>query len=93
MKAMVLHEYNSDLLLELVEDPRPECMEIVIEVKACGMCYTDVKITTGQLCSFIHLPHIPGHEIVGRVVEVGAEVKKIKVGDKGIVYFLIGCGD
>jgi len=91
MKAMVLKEYNEDLLLEELNIPKPEDMEIVIKVENCGICYTDFKIFHGELNSFIKLPHIPGHEVAGRVVEIGKGVSNIKVGDKGIVYFLIGC--
>lgn len=93
MKAMVLHEYNKNLLLEEVEDPKLENSDILIKVEGCGMCYTDVKITTGKLHLFVTLPHIPGHEVAGSVVEVGRDAQNIKPGDKGIVYFLIGCRD
>jgi len=92
MRAMVLEHYNSDLIQKFVEDPKPSDMEIVIAVRACGICQTDVKIVTGQLSAFITLPHIPGHEIAGEVVEVGRGVKDIHVGDKGVVYCLVTCG-
>jgi propanol-preferring alcohol dehydrogenase len=92
MKAMVLKEYNNDLLQENVPDPVPDAGEVVLQVRACGMCFTDVKITTGQLKSFINLPHIPGHEIAGEVVALGAGVNNVKVGDKGVVYFILNCG-
>jgi len=93
MRAMVLHEYGRELILEEVSDPSCGSAEIVMKVEGCGMCYTDVKVVTGQLSDFIELPHIPGHEIAGRVVEVGKDVKGIEVGQKGVCYFLIGCGD
>jgi len=57
------------------------------------MCYTDIKIVTGQLSKFIKLPHIPGHEIAGEIVETGKNVKSLKPGQKGVVYSIIGCGD
>ncbi len=93
MKAMVLREYNSPLMYEEVPQPLPKRTEIVVRVHACGMCFTDVKIVTGQLSRFITLPHIPGHEIAGTVVEIGRDVKHVKVGDKGVCHFLLGCGD
>ena len=93
MKAMVLREYNNSLVMEEVADPRPLEDEVVVKVHGAGMCYTDIKIITGQLDRFIRLPHIPGHEIAGEIVETGKNVKNIKPGQKGIVYSIIGCGD
>ena len=93
MKALVLKEYNKDLYLENVKDPEAGYSDIIMQVKACGMCYTDVKIVTGKLAHFINLPHIPGHEIAGEVVAVGKGVKHLRAGQKGIAYFLIGCRD
>ena len=93
MKAMVLNKYNSDLVLEEREKPEPDSEEVVIRVENCGICGTDVKIAAGQLSSIITLPHVPGHEIAGSVAEVGSNVKGIGEGDRGVVYFYIGCGD
>jgi len=93
MKAMVLKEYNKDLVLEDRETPKPGSNEIVIKVASCGICGTDIKIVTGLLPHIITLPRIPGHEIAGNVVEVGGDVKNVKVGDQGIAYFYRGCGD
>ncbi len=92
MKAMVLQEYNKDLVYKDVPDPVAGHGEIVLKVKACGMCFTDVKITTGVLDKFVTLPHIPGHEIAGEVAAVGQGVTGIKVGDKGVAYFILSCG-
>jgi 2-desacetyl-2-hydroxyethyl bacteriochlorophyllide A dehydrogenase len=88
---MVLREYDRPLVYEDVPEPSPKRNEIVVKVHACGMCFTDVKIQTGQLSGFITLPHIPGHEIAGTVVEAGEDVKGVKVGDRGICHFLLGC--
>lgn len=92
MKAMVLKEYNQDLVYEDAADPAPGHGEIVLRVKACGMCFTDVKITTGLLHKFVTLPHIPGHEIAGEVAAVGPGVQNVKVGEKGVAYFILSCG-
>jgi 2-desacetyl-2-hydroxyethyl bacteriochlorophyllide A dehydrogenase len=92
VQAMVLEQYERELVLQRVEDPRPGPTEIVLRVRAAGMCYTDIKIITGQLASFIRLPHIPGHEIAGEVVEVGSEVRDVRIGDRGVAYCLVTCG-
>lgn len=93
MEAAVLEEYGSRLALREIPDPVPAEDEIVLRVKACGMCYTDVKIVDGQLAAAIRLPHVPGHEVAGEVAEVGRQVKGLRVGDRGVCYFLLGCGD
>lgn len=92
MNAMVLKEYGKDLVLETVPDPSVGPGEVVVKVTACGMCFTDVKIVTGKLASFVSLPHIPGHEIAGEVVAVGPGARDVKVGDKGVAQFILSCG-
>ena len=92
MKAMVLREYGAPLSLEEVPKPEPGRDEVVLKVSHCGVCGTDLKITGGMLRSIITLPHVPGHEIVGTVDSVGTDVRGIKEGDRGVVYFYVGCG-
>lgn len=94
MKAWVLQEYHRKMTLEEVADPVPDSFEIVLRVKACGVCGTDLKIVSGKIPPpIVTLPHTPGHEIAGEVVAVGSEVKNISVGQKGIAYFYIACRD
>jgi D-arabinose 1-dehydrogenase-like Zn-dependent alcohol dehydrogenase len=93
MEAAVLVEYGAPLQILPVPDPRPADDEIVIRVRACGMCYTDVKIADGQLAAAVTLPHVPGHEVAGEVVETGRNVRGLKAGDRGVCYFLLGCGE
>ena len=93
MKAMVLKEYNSSLKAEIADDPCPDADEVVVRVRGAGMCFTDIKIITGQLSGFITLPLIPGHEVAGEIAETGKNVKNLKPGQKGVVYSIIGCGD
>jgi len=94
MKAMVLREYNQHMSLENMEDPAPGPLEIILRVRACGICGTDLKIVSGKIPPpIVILPHTPGHEIAGEVVAIGSAVKNVSVGQKGIAYFYIGCKD
>ncbi|MGM0432735.1 MAG: alcohol dehydrogenase catalytic domain-containing protein [Spirochaetota bacterium] len=92
MKAMVLTEYNRPLEYQDVEDPRPGDHDIVLKVGAAGLCATDIKIASGRLSAFITLPHIPGHEIAGEIVEKGNHVSGLEIGQHGIAYPIISCG-
>ena len=92
MKAMVLTEYNRPLEYQNVDDPRPGANDIVLKVRAAGMCSTDLKIITGRLSDFIMLPHIPGHEIAGDIVSIGSGVKHLEIGQHGIAYPVLSCG-
>jgi len=94
MKALVLREYNHEMLLENVADPVPGPSDIILRVTACGVCGTDLKIFSGKIPPpIVTLPHTPGHEIAGEVVEFGSSVKNVSIGQQGIVYFYIGCKD
>ena len=65
-------------LLELreVEKPAPRADEVLIKVEACGVCRTDLHVIDGDL-KYPRLPLVPGHEIVGRVEEIGDGVAMI----------------
>lgn len=54
--------------------------DVQIEILYCGVCHSDIHTAKGEWASTIY-PVVPGHEIVGRIVKVGAHVKKHKVGD------------
>ena len=91
MKAAILKEYSKPIVIEEVPEPRVRANEVLVRVKACGICGTDVKTCTGKKDG-IKLPLILGHEIAGEIVELGAGVESLKVGDRGIVYFYVSCG-
>lgn len=91
MKAMVLREFNQPLRLEEVEIPKIGRGEILIRVKACGVCASNVKYSKGS-DPVIKLPHILGHEPVGEVADVGPEVKDFSVRDRVSVYIFVTCG-
>ncbi len=73
--------------------PRPRRGELLIEVQACGVCRTDLHVVEGDLP--VHRPHVtPGHEIVGRVVEIGGDTDtEFAVGDSvGVPWLGFTCG-
>ncbi len=87
---MVLHEFNQPLRLEEVEVPRIGAGELLVHVKACGVCASNVKYAKGS-SPYIKLPHILGHEPAGEVVEVGPNVEGFGIGDKVCIYIFITC--
>ena len=91
MSAMVLGRAGEPLRLESRPVPKPGDHELLLEVAACGVCRTDLHVADGD----IHgpLPIVPGHEIVGRVIELGREAGDFAVGDRVGVPWLGGtCG-
>jgi alcohol dehydrogenase, propanol-preferring len=73
-------------------DPRPGPGELVIEVAACGVCRTDLQIAEGDLEARV-LPIVPGHQVAGRVVAVGAGVEGWAIGDRaGVAWLGHTCG-
>ena len=59
-------------------DPRPD--DVVIDILYCGVCHSDIHQARNEWRNSIY-PMVPGHEIIGRISSVGAEVSKFKVGD------------
>jgi propanol-preferring alcohol dehydrogenase len=96
MKAAVLREFKKPLTLEEVGQPHPGVDEILIQVEACGVCHSDVHVADGDWSQFAKLvksPLILGHEIVGVVVDKGAEVRHLQTGDRvGVPWIHWTCG-
>jgi len=97
MKAAILHELKRPLTIEEVVQPKPAAHEVLIEVEACGVCHSDLHVADGdwpQLVPITKTPLILGHEIAGRVVEKGASVKHLGVGDRvGVPWVHWTCGE
>ncbi len=92
MKAAVLHKPGSPLVVQDVDEPRAEPGEILIQVKACGVCHTDLHLAAGEW-RLPKLPLILGHEAVGLVRAVGPGVANFKVGERaGIPWIYSTCG-
>ena len=92
MRAMVLEKSRALLLMRERPTPAPAAGEILVEVAACGVCRTDLHVVDGELPN-PKLPLIPGHEIVGRVAVLGAEVAGLAVGERiGVPWLGYTCG-
>jgi alcohol dehydrogenase len=65
---------------------------VVIEVRATGLCRSDWHGWQGHDADITELPHVPGHELAGEVLAVGADVTRWRVGDRVTVPFICACG-
>jgi alcohol dehydrogenase, propanol-preferring len=97
MKAAILRDFKTPLVLEDVEQPQPGAHDVLIEVEACGVCHSDLHIADGdwqQLVPITKRPLILGHEIAGHVVEKGEAVNHLKLGDHvGVPWVYWTCGE
>jgi propanol-preferring alcohol dehydrogenase len=92
MKAMVFESVGNPLILMDVPVPSIEPLKVLVEVLACGICRTDLHIIDGELTE-PKFPLILGHEIIGRVAEIGDEVTTLKIGDLvGVPWLGYTCG-
>ncbi|MGA8303667.1 MAG: zinc-dependent alcohol dehydrogenase family protein [Thermoplasmata archaeon] len=92
MRAMVLHAAGSSLREEERRDADIGPHDVRIQVRACGVCRTDLHIVDGELTP-PNLPRIPGHEIVGSITAVGTEARRYRVGDRvGVPWLGWTCG-
>lgn len=91
MRAMVLEKCKKPLVAQEVARPKPLDNEVLIKVRACGVCRTDLHIADGELIP-PKLPLILGHQIVGTVIETGKKVTKHSVGDTvGVPWLCSTC--
>lgn len=90
MKAAVLKGLNN-IVVEEVPIPHPEDGEILLKVKSCAVCGSDVRIYRHGNPR-VKFPQIIGHEVAGEVVEVGTGVEKFKIGDRVAVGADVPCG-
>jgi propanol-preferring alcohol dehydrogenase len=80
------------LQLEDVPDPVPRPGEVRVRVSACACCRTDLHVVEGDL-DLPHLPVVPGHQVVGRVDELGEGCTELRIGDRvGVPWLHRTCG-
>jgi propanol-preferring alcohol dehydrogenase len=92
MQAMVLDAPRTRLRLAELPEPRVGADEVLLKVRACAVCRTDLHVVDGELPE-PKLPLVPGHEIVGTVIAVGSSVDRFRVGDRvGVPWLGWTCG-
>ncbi len=92
MRALRLHAARTPLRLESLAVPTPGPGQVLIQVSACAVCRTDLHVVDGELAR-PKLPLVPGHEIIGRVVALGAGAGRYKPGDRvGVPWLGWTCG-
>jgi alcohol dehydrogenase len=91
MRAVLISEFGA--APELTEVPDPQCPPdgVVVAVEATGLCRSDWHGWMGHDAD-VELPHVPGHELAGTVVEVGPEVTRWQPGDRVTTPFVLACG-
>ena len=91
MKALLFEQFQGTLSIQQVNDPSPKEHGVVVQVKATGLCRSDWHGWMGHDPD-ITLPHVPGHELAGEIVDVGKEVNRFKIGDRVTAPFVCACG-
>ena len=92
MRAQLLTAAHQPLVASEIAPPRLEAGEVLIAVKACAVCRTDLHIVDGEL-AHPKLPLVPGHEIVGTVIEIGPRADRFRIGDRvGVPWLGWTCG-
>lgn len=90
---MILERQGQPLILREVEPPKPKSGELLIKVKACGVCRTDLHVVDGDLTQ-PGLPLIPGHQIIGEVIDSSLAEGAFKIGMRvGIPWLGYSCGE
>lgn len=91
MKAVYYEKFQGPIHVRQLADPTVSSDSVVIKVSATGLCRSDWHGWMGHDPDII-LPHVPGHELAGTIVEIGSSIKNFKVGDRVTVPFVSGCG-
>jgi len=80
MRAAVMTEVRKPWTIKNLPDPKPQAGQVLIRIRASGMCGTDLHVHHGVMP--VPLPLVLGHEPVGEIVEVGAGVAGLRAGDR-----------
>jgi len=91
MRAARFYGPHKPLVLEDVAKPSPGTGEVLVKVRAAGICHTELHFLDGVLNLGV-VPITLGHEIAGTIEEIGSGVDNVSIGDRVIVYYYVGCG-
>ncbi|MCU0223962.1 MAG: zinc-dependent alcohol dehydrogenase family protein [Acidobacteria bacterium] len=92
MRAMVLERAGQPLVPRELAEPVPGPGELLLEVRACGICRTDLHVVDGELTR-PKLPLVPGHQVVGRVLAAGPGAAGLAIGSRvGVPWLGWTCG-
>lgn len=92
MRAVYFEQFGGPVTVERLPDPIAPDDGVVIRVMASGLCRSDWHGWMGHDDGIV-LPHVPGHEFAGEVVEVGSRVVRWRSGDRVTAPFCCGCGN
>src|SRR5215210_189306 len=92
MKAIRLVQVGNPLRMQEVLIPAPGPGDVLMRVRAAGICHTDVHYRAGTSPVGV-LPRTPGHEIAGIIEQVGSQVSTVEVGDRVCVHYVLSCGE
>ena len=96
MKAIRIHEHGGVDKLRFEDAPDPEINSpkaLILKLEAAALNHIDIWTRMGATGTYVPMPHILGADGAGVVVEVGAEVRSVKTGDKVCLYSFTGCGE
>jgi len=91
MKAAIYESFKGPINVTNVDDPQTKPGAVILKVLATGICRSDWHGWQGHDADII-LPHVPGHELVGTIVDTGKNVSQFQKGDRVTVPFVCGCG-
>ena len=92
MKAVRLVKVGSPLVMQDIPVPAPKERDVLVRVKAAGICHSDTHYRAGR-SPVRPLPMTLGHEVAGVVESVGSAVTRLKPGDRVCLHYNITCGD
>ncbi len=92
MRAAIYRSFAGPIRIEDVPEPAFGPADVVVDVLAVGLCGSDLHGWAGTDPD-IAIPHVGGHEFCGRVREVGADVRRVRRGDRVVAPFVCGCGE
>ena len=102
MRVSGFTEFGAPLKEVMESPPAPTGTQVLLRVRACGVCHSDVHLSEGyfdlgrgrkaDVSKAIQPPRILGHEIVGVVEELGPDASGVQVGDRRVIYPWGGCG-